>query len=115
MSLLLNLPEGAAAAAGVGTKLQSEAKEFKAKARELLVDIQNLDRGQPWGGDEAGKSFEERYHKPAGEAGPLAHALQSRLETAGDLLDKVGGTVVQAASQFDRADVTGAADIAGAV
>jgi hypothetical protein len=115
MSLLLNLPEGAAAAAGVGTKLQAEAKDFKTKARQLLADIQQLDQGRPWGGDEAGKTFEEQYHKPAGEAGPLAHALQSRLETAGDLLDKVGGKVVQAASQYERADVTGAADIAGAV
>ncbi|WIM99929.1 hypothetical protein ACTOB_003599 [Actinoplanes oblitus] len=115
MSEYLSLPEGPAAAARVGTKLQAEAQDFKEKAQRVLADIRALDQNRPWGGDEAGKAFEAQYHKPMGEAGTLAHALQDRLDTAGDLLDGIGGRVVQAMTQYDATDMGGATDIAGAV
>ncbi|BCJ46076.1 hypothetical protein GCM10010168_50240 [Actinoplanes ianthinogenes] len=115
MSEYLSLPQGPAAAAQVGTKLQAEAQDFKEKAQRVLADIQALDQKRPWGGDEAGKAFEQQYHKPMGEAGTLAQALQDRLDTAGDMLDKLGGNVVQAMTQYDVSDQAGATDIAGAV
>ncbi|MFI1995569.1 hypothetical protein [Actinoplanes sp. NPDC020271] len=115
MAEFLNLPDGPGAAAQVGVKLQAEAQDFKQKAQRLLGHIQHLDGGKPWGADEAGQAFETQYHKPMGEAGSLAQALQDRLNTAGHRLDELGSGVVQAMTRYDSADVTGATDIRGAV
>ncbi len=114
MANYLNLPEGSAAASQVGLRLQAEAEDFKQKAQDLLTRIQEKDEGRPWGGDKAGKAFETQYHQPIEGAGPLAQALQDRLRTAGDPLHRLGGNVVKAMGDYDAADVTGAAEIAGA-
>ncbi|AEV86747.1 hypothetical protein ACWT_5729 [Actinoplanes sp. SE50] len=115
MSSYLELPEGTEAVAQIGARLRAQAQDFKEQARQILGDIQGLDQGQPWGNDQAGKAFAEQYHKPVEGAGSLALAMQDRLHAAGDLLDELGGTVVTAMQTVESADLTGGADIAGAV
>ncbi len=115
MSTYLNLPDGPEPVARVGDRLKAEAEEFQRKAADLLLQIQDLDGGQPWGHDEAGTAFEQQYHKPMGEEGTLAHALQERLRTAGGLLNELGGKVTTAMATYDATDQTGGGAIAGAV
>jgi hypothetical protein len=114
MSSYLNLPDGPEAAARVGDRLKSEAESFQHKAADLLSKIQGLDHGRPWGTDKAGTAFEAQYHKPMGEQGPLAHALQDRLASAGKVLDEMGRNVTTAMANYDNADLTGGVEIAGA-
>ncbi|BCY11092.1 hypothetical protein [Actinoplanes sp. L3-i22] len=113
MSSYVNLPDGPQAAAQVGERLKAAAESFQQRSAALLSRIQGLDGGTPWGADKAGKAFEQQYHKPMGEQGTLAHALQDRLATAGKVLDEVGTNVVTAMTNYDVADQTGGTDIAG--
>src|SRR5689334_20513861 len=97
---------------GTGARLKAQADSFSAQAESLLSDIQSIDAGRPWGGDEPGRRFEESYNQePEGGGAPFSQSLQDSLSKAGDQLGKAGDGIMLAMAEYQGTDTTNSDDI----
>jgi|SRR5882672_8639096 hypothetical protein len=113
MSGYVKLTGGTDETTGVGAQLVAKAAQFKADAAGVLSDITGKEAGAPWGNDETGQNFLTQYNNvPEGGTQPFSDELKSKLEKAGDDLDKLGTATMQAMVGYQSTDTVNSGDIA---
>jgi len=75
-----------AARRGVSTLLATADGEAVANLKRLAARIQSLEDGRPWGGDDPGKAFQQRY-TTAPDSRAVAIDLTNRLKELAEHLD----------------------------
>jgi len=97
---------------GIGSILRARGEAFNAQANGILSQISDKEAGAPWGDDDTGKDFLDRYHAvPEGAKQPFDQELKDRLATAGNDLGKLGDNTVNAIVSYMGTDTVNSNDI----